>query len=536
MLRLSSNGLNARSFAALALVAAASACGDLPSAPPQATLGEVDAAAWRGQGHGHGGDDDDRHGHRHHHRGRYRDNDRCHATGRSGSATLTVTAIVGHDGITRLQVVSGSTRNPGEPMGDLSKVQIKAWSPVGTKVLNANYQRPGSGSSYEYLLPGIPAGSTFQVQANVRGIDGRRTDVVTVVVTSQRGPALSTSIQLPDEVPVGVPTVVTATVRETNGTVGVNTACVLYVDGVAVDRVDEVWVDAGDEVTCAFTHTFNTSGNHDVRVVLVNPTGDPGLLAPPPSASEGVSVVNPNLTPGWTASVMDRTVTTLSRYDLSWWMPNGSRKAYEQSNGESPRSQTINVSATLARATAFPLSNVALTVGSSAAGSFQSATWSGLVPAAPDAQGQSCVSEMIVDQGGHFTLCSTGTGAQGRTTFGYTRFAGTVTYHSAGFSRTWDNVTATETYWTWNENPETYAGGGQMRQLGTSVSIQMAVTDGTGPFQVSALVPLSSFNRLLSEVPYTCTQESLWWLEGGVQTVCEGRTEREAGWSGSAAG
>lgn len=524
MLRLSSHGPLARALAILAIAATAS-CGDLPVTPTdaRATVGEADPTEW--------------YGHRHLRRGKYRDSGhRCRATGRSGQATLTVTAIVGADGVTRLEVVSGSTRHPGEARGDLSRVQIRAWTPAGHKVLNANYQRPTSGSSYEYLLPGIPAGSVFQVQANVRGIDGRRTDVVTVVVTSKQGPALSTSIQLPDEAVVGVPTVITGSVRETNGFRGTATACVLYVDGVLVDRVDNVWVDAGDEVTCAFTHTFATAGVHDVRVTLVNPADDPGLLPPPPVATGQVNATNPNLVPGWTASVLDRTVTTNARYDLSWWKPDGSHKEYEQSTGESPRSQTITLNGTLARATAFPLASVRLTLGSDVAGTFQTAAWTGVAAAAPNAQGQSCASEMIVDQGAQFTLCSRGVGSSGSTTFGYTRFAGTVTYHSRGFSRTWDNVAATETYWTWNDSPETYAGGGQMRQLGTRVTLQLSVTDGVGPFQVNAAVPLTSFERLLSEVPYTCTEEALWWLEGGVQKVCEGRTERESGWSGSAAG
>lgn len=526
MLRLSSLGLNARTLGILAVFAATTAC-TTEAVSPVAPLAEAGAAApaeHRGGGNG---------GHRH--RGRYRDHRHDHGrrSNRSGSAVLSANAVLGADGITRLVVTSSSERNPDEPAGSMAKVQVKVYGPDGRKLFTKNFQGT-TGPVREIEFPGLPAGARFAVQAEVRNIDRNRTDVVCVTVASERGPALGTTIRLPDVVVVGVPTTITAIVRETNGDQGTNTACVLFVDGREVDRVDEVWVDAGDAVTCAFTYAFSTSGQHDVRVSLVNPEDSAGM-PPAPSSSGQVTAADPNRVPSWQATVLDRTVTTDIRYDLTWWNPNGSHKEYEQSTGESPRNQTVSMTGTLARATTFPLSRVQLVLSSNAGGVLQSQTWNGLTPSAPVA-GQSCVSELVPEQGGQFTLCSTGTGYTGSTTFGYTRFAGTVTYHSRGFNRVWDNLTGTETYWTWNDDPETYAGGGQMRQLGTSVGISLAITDNVGAYNVNAAVPLTSFSQLLSEVPYTCAQESPWWLEGGVQTVCEGRTERASGWSGSAAG
>jgi hypothetical protein len=521
MLRLSSHGPVARALAVLALFAAA-ACSDGTGSPTGTLAAD---AAGPSASHSAG----------HLNKGKYRDTSLPHATGRSGSASLSAHAVVGADGITRLRVTSGSIHYPGEARGELAKVQVKVFGPDGEKILTDNFPRLTRGATAEFLFPGLPAGARFQVQANVRGIDRNRTDVVTVTETSKRGPAFSTTIHLPDNVPVGVPTVITGTVRETNGQTGGTTDCVLYVDGVEVDRVRDVWVDAGDEVSCAFTYTFDRPGSYDVSVGLQSPDAVPGLLPPPPSSSGTVNAADPTPHPSWTASVNDRTVTTLSRYDLTWWKPDGSHKEYEQTTGESPRSQTISMTGGLDRATTFP-ATVRMSLSSDVAGTFQTVSWSGLTAGAPNASGQSCVGQIIVEQGGQFTLCSTGTGFEGSTTFGYTRFAGTVTYHSWGFSRTWDNVAGTETYWTWNDHPETYAGGGQMRRLGTSVGIQVGITDGAGAYEVNATVPLTAFDRMLSEVPYTCRDEPWWWLNGGVQTVCEGRTEREFGWSGSAAG
>jgi hypothetical protein len=523
MVRLSSIGHAHRVLAVLSLLAV-TACGDAAVSPTAGagdpSLAKLPLIAQASQLH----------------TGKYHDSSLPHATGRSGSARLAARALAGADGVTHLLVTTGSVDDPDHAPGELSKVQIKAWGPDGEKLFTENFQRFTTEGSYVFELYGLPAGSRIQVQANVRGIDRNRTDVVTITETVKLAAAFSTTIHLPPQVVVGVPTVITATVRETNGQVGGTTRCVLYVDGVVADYGNEVWVDAGGEVTCAFTTRFTTTGNHDVRVVLQSTDPTNTWNNTPPSSSGTVSAIIPNPNPTWQANVSDRTVTSTRRYDLHWWNPNGSHKEYEQSNSEAPRSQSISVSGTLARATVFPLASVQLAVSSNAAGTFQTASWAGLLAGLPDLSGQSCVNQMVPEQGGHFTLCSTGIGATGSTTFGYTRFAGTVTYHSRGFSRTWDGVAGTENYWTWNENPTTYAGGGQMRSLGTSVGIQISVGDGFGSFTINAAMPLTSFDNLLSEEPYTCRDESPYWLDGGVQTICEGFTERETGVTGHAAG
>lgn len=513
MVRLSSRGHSARAFAVLTLLAAAG-CSDTVVSPTADLRGTVAPSDGLLQGSSL-------------HRGRYRDSSRPNATGRSGSATLSARAVLDSLGVTHLLVTSGSIREAGI-RGELAKVQIKAWGPDGEPLFTQNHQRPTSGGQHEFLLQGVPAGSRIQVQANVRGVDRNRTDVVTVTETVKLDAQVSTTIIPPPDPRPDVPTVITSTIRETNGDVGTTVACVLYVNGVEVDRGDDVWVDAGDEVSCAFTYTFDP-GDYNVEVVLVD--GDGGRLA---SDDIDIEVEDFNPTPSWSATVMDRTVTTLARYDLNWWNPNGSHKEYEQTVGESPRSQTVAITATLARATTFPLAGVSLALSSNAMGTFQTASWAGLVGV--PVGGQTCADQLIPDNGGHFTLCSTGTGFSGSTTFGYTRFAGTVTYHSRGFSSTWDGIAGTLTYWTWNDNPTYFAAGGQMRDLGTSVGIQLGISDLVGSYSVSATVGITQFDNMLSEIPYACREESPWWLDGGVQTICEGRTEREFGWSGEASG
>ncbi|HEX6910889.1 MAG TPA: hypothetical protein VF142_10860, partial [Longimicrobium sp.] len=101
----------------------------------------------------------------HLHTGKYRDSSLPHATGRSGSATLGASAVLGADGVTRLQVTSGSIHHTG-PAGELAKVQVKAWGPDGERLLTDNFQRPTAGPTHTFEFAGLPAGTRFQVQAN----------------------------------------------------------------------------------------------------------------------------------------------------------------------------------------------------------------------------------------------------------------------------------------------------------------------------------------------------------------------------------
>lgn len=470
------------------------------------------------------------------HTGKYHDSSLPHATGRSGSARLAARAILGADGVTRLLVTTGSVDDPDRAPGELAKVQLKAYAPDGTHLFTQNFQRPTSGGSYEFAIPGLPQGARIDVQANVRGIDRNRTDVVEVSETVKVGAALGVTIDPPAQVITGVPTVITGTVRETNGKVGAYTSCVLVVDGVEVDRIDHVWVDAGDVVTCAFTHTFRDSGTHNVEMRLVTGPGDQSFVTNPPSDSGQVVAQTPNPSPTFSATVTDRTVAEERLYDETWWNPNGSNREFHQNNGEAARTQSFAMTGTLARAAAFPLVSVSVQVGSDA-GTWHSAQWSGLAAALPDLSGQSCVNQLSPENGAHFYLCSSGAGSTGSTAFGYTRFAGTVTYHSRAFHRQWDAVTSMETTYSWNNVSETYAGGGQMRPLGSSVSFSVTVTDGVGSIPVSGTVPLTAFDEgTVALAPYTCRDEMPYWLYGGVKTVCEGASKRTFGWSGQVAG
>jgi hypothetical protein len=504
-------------FRVLALLAAlaATGCGDDGVSPPAALDGAA-ASSHHLPGHLR--------------TGKYRDSGARPATGRSGSAVLSARAVLWRDGVVRLLVTTGDLDRPTAAPGELAKVQLRIFSPEGLLLSTANHNRLSSGGSHEFRLPGLVPGSRIEVQANVRGIDRNRTSVVTVTETVRLPGGLSAVLDPLARAVAGVPAVLSATVSETGGETGVYTSCTLRVEQVEVERIENVWVDAGDAVSCAFTHTFPSSGHFHVSVEVDGGPPGMGILAPPP-ASGMVEVVG--ATPGATshASVLDRTVATGARFDQSWLRPDGSGREYSRNTGEAPRTQTATLTGTLGRAAVLPLATVQLRL-SSTEGEWQTAAWSAVGDATTDGAGTSCVHRWVPEHGGHFYLCTTGA----TTTYAYTRFAGTVTYHSRGSIRTWEGVSSQATYWSWNDEYQTHAGGGQLRPLGEAVTIDLTIEDGQGRLGANVTVPVTRFEEPATGTPYTCRDEQPWWLDGGTMTTCESTTERVYGWRGEVTG
>jgi hypothetical protein len=215
-----------------------------------------------------------------------------HATGRSGSATLSARALLGRDGRTELEVTTGELGAATAP-GTISKLQLKLLDPDGVEQTTTNFTGLKGGGIFRTTLDGRAAGSLVRVQANVRGIDWTRTDVVTITERVNRRPDLAVvNVAAPGLVPVGMRLDVAATIRELNGDLGATGDCVLYVDGVRADQALGIWVAEGDGVDCLFSPVMNDPGQHSLEVRIENVVpGDWDLSNN--SASAQVLVQNP---------------------------------------------------------------------------------------------------------------------------------------------------------------------------------------------------------------------------------------------------
>ncbi|MBV9109030.1 MAG: hypothetical protein JO306_06465 [Gemmatimonadetes bacterium] len=460
---------------------------------------------------------------------KYHDGSAPHATGRSGSAHLEGLAVLGGDGVTRLTITTGDLDHLSTAPGQIVKAQLKAFGTDGGQLFVDNRNNLSGGGTQTFLLHGLTAGSRIQVQANVRGIDGRRNDVVTITESVKRAPALDVQVNLPGNATVGSPAVITATVTETNGDLGTRADCVLYVDGKPVDSASGIWVDAGGAVTCAFTYTFTDTGTHAVEV-RVNGLSAGGSLGANVGDGGSLNVGGGGAPATYTASVEDRSVTTASVLDYTWWKPDGSHKEYWDGDTTTARTQTISVQGTLGRAAVFPLASVDLSMESGGI-AWESEHWLSL-DAVADANGNLCVNRQVDEQGALFYVCN----GLGGATWSYTRFAGTVTYHSTGYANIFDGVAGTQNNYSWNNGYQEFSGGGQTRSFGPDVTVRVNITDLGGSVSVAPTITLSPFSGTLSVTPRTCSTDSPYWLDGGTQTTCNSGSQTEQGRRGSAQG
>lgn len=459
-------------------------------------------------------------------RSKYRDGGAPHATGRSGSATLVASAVIDANGVTHLTVVSGGLSDPGSGRGELEKVQVKGFALGGEKVFTQNHHRLNTGRA-TLQLGGLLPGDSVRVQANIKGIDRKRTDVVTVTALVRQAPSLRADLVLPREVPVGAPVLITATVSETGGDTGVRATCQLWVDGQLVDAAQEIWVDAGDAVTCAFTHTFTGAGDHEVEVRVI-PTGG-GVPVPPAKDDTSVVARTPN-TATFRATAEDRTVTTSSRLDYQWSNPvTGSHKTYESFESNAERTQTVSLTGALDREVSFPLLEASFAM-ESAGTAWHEEDWT-MLDALVGPDGRLCASRQVPQHAAVFYVCN----GAGSATFGYTRLAGTVTYHSDGFIRTFDGLAGTTDVYSWNDTWTTQPFA-QPKVWGQQVRIRVTVRDGAGAFGVTPVIDLADYAEPGPTEPYACTESSPYWLDGGILNMCTTRSVTVTGRKGEAEG
>lgn len=190
--------------------------------------------------------------------------------GRSGSATLSARVLLGRDNVGLLEISTGDLDEPAPP-GSIERAQVKVFDPSNGKLAETDNYHAGAGGYWSHAYPSVVRDQRVQVQANISGVDPRRTDVVTVDAFAKWRPDLHPGgVGAPAQALVRTPVSFVVPVHELNGDLGARADCVLYADGVAIDRSVGIWVDRGDVVTCLFRATFSTPGVKRVEARLEN--------------------------------------------------------------------------------------------------------------------------------------------------------------------------------------------------------------------------------------------------------------------------
>lgn len=421
------------------------------------------------------------------------------STGRAGSAVLTARALVGKGGETTVEVSTSTLDTAAPAHGNISRLQLKMVDDEGRLLDLQNHNGLNSGGRLQLLVGGLERGLTLQLQANIRGIDAQRTDVVTLRTPVRRRPDLKVQqLSAPESTSAGTPVMIAALVGEMNGDTGAEADCVLRVDGIEVDRAPGIWVDAASAVSCAFTHAFSSAGTHTLSVEAADIV--PGDDDPTNNqAAVSVQVVD------WRrfhheATVASGTSRTVSRLD-GWLTQSsgGSRKRSEWFNDYEHTSwqQTVQFRGELPTEVTFPLTLFSLT-HSSGGEALPPSAFEALLPEGS----YPCVSAVHPASGGNLTLCAHG----GRTHFTYTRYGGEVTYFSYRYQATWitDTRTGTTTFSDWSINSgDTWSWGSEWWTEGTSYDFDVQVFDGPTRYRATASVTLQPYEDRI-QTPYTC--------------------------------
>lgn len=433
---------------------------------------------------------------------RYRDTGAQPATGRSGSASLSVQAVIDGAGVTHIEVVSGTVAEPGTGAGTLGNVQLKVFvSDSADDALVTHFRQVGSGR-FNYQVMGPVRGTALQVQAGVGGIDGARTDMVTVRDTVVRAPDLRVTGFGPSNVHAGSPVIIAAFINEQNGDVGARADCVLYVDGAVADRANGIWVNAYDGVSCMFTQTFATPGQHQVEIRLENVS--PVDYNPSNNQETKTVTVVDASSFSFQASAYDRSGTSYSYVRRRWTEPDGSTAEDLREDDNTYGDQYASLYAWRPVGLALPVQ--ARLEQSSGGTTFHAATLTGL--GAAHTGGQYCERTWFPAVGAYFYLCTSGTGADGYSTFQYERVSGYVSYHSLNYSGRWDPA-GTPTY-VYSDRFD-YASGAPKPPYGSEYAWLVELTDASGqvyPTNPVAPLGLQSWDY---ETPLQCQVVDDWY-------------------------
>lgn len=462
---------------------------------------------------------------------KYKDTGQQPATGRSGSATLAARALYGKDGQTLVELTTNNFDDPRNGTNSIQKAQLKPFDNEGNFAYARNYAGIASNYFATYEA-GLAPGRQVQVQANITGADGSRTDVVTVVESVKVRPDLQIgSLTAPARTSVNSPTVISAVVRELNGTMGARADCVLYADGQPIDRAVGVWVDAAGTVSVVFSPRFATPGAKqlELRLENVNPVDyDEANNA----ASASIEVTGVADTMNYFAAFND--ATRFRNIKNSFTSRNAVTGAGFETGSESGSEgweQYVVLSGHVWRKLAFPMSiNATESVDGVPA---LSVSVSGITPMPPMTQnGRVYHHALAFDAAAsvnlHVTVEESAVPgvSYAKTSVVYTRSAGDVTYHSAEYYRVWDvadDGTLTDRY-VYNVNRTFSDVEGTRVPVGSQFSMTLTLTPAEGqPLSASPVIPLNT-QAHESAHPPTCREGS---VEGTPYRSCSQITTRE---------
>ena len=445
------------------------------------------------------------------------------AKGRAGSAALSARALRRKSGETDVELTTGDFDAPNSPAtGNISRVQVATTDARGRRQMVKEYADLAINGGYlAFTYAGLARGQGLSIDANVTGIDGARTDIVSAAPTVKLRPDLLVQrVAAPPKAVPGIPIVITGVIAELNQDVGARAACVLSVNGVEVDRADGIWVDAGGSVSCAFTHTFDIPGTVSVSVQAANVVPQE-YDSDNNAAAATIIVREPELFDWYFIVGADERTRRGSHYQDWSTRADGSvvyGRDYEHNYLTTEWNQFIQYDAELRHR--LDLSATRLSVTESTDGVLVRSFGLDQIASEPDG----CVNGYAgTERTVWIYVCGQMRIDGPLTVLMYVSLAGEVTYFSEGYDAQWhrsaDGTVTTDSSYSWN-----YAGGSHTvapAPWGSTYSVDLVLTSPDaiyhGPLTMAVQVYSTSNN-----IPWQCWESSGDW---GWERTCADLTD-----------
>ena len=437
----------------------------------------------------------------------YKDEGEKPAKARVGRTQFQARALLGKDGVTDLEVTTGSLDSSTTPPGYLSEVHVKAFRLDGTRQFDKEFEHLRSGGGYakfSFPLPVVARrtgdddeakkdtrlehGQLLKLKLEGKGLlsgDEGEAEAKLETTVLYRPDLAVTSLHYPGVARLKTAVDVTASVVELRRDVGAHADCILSVDGAPVDKAAGIWVDRNGAVSCHFAHIFTAAGKHTVSVAVENVT--PGDYDVDNNSLSGTIQIESLSLLAYFSSVTDLTNSSSFLRDL-FATPTSTVPDQHIASSTTLHTQTRMLTGTIPAAVNLPLKQVSYAdqsdgIALSSVSFTNVAADSSTALTDPTYDNVAIIARYDGRTGGWFKMSrySNATTGAGVTNVSWNFFGGDVTYHSEYYCQSVVGVfTCRSGSWTPNPSPPPF--GAQTLALGKSYGADVVIDDGT-PYQ-----------------------------------------------------
>ena len=419
---------------------------------------------------------------------KYKDTGVANATAVTAVASIEARALLNRDDTTDVEVTTGSFEGD-TPSGYVTKVKVGI--PTADGVEPVNFNHPES-PDFSGNISGVITGDVVSIDAQVRGLDNG-TDHAVANATVAKRPDLGVAFVLvPTFVVKGRVARVRTGVFESNGQLGARADVRLLIDGVEVDRAENIWVNAGGFVSVAFAPVLEAeNGTHDFTVVVehVNPGDWDEANNTRTEPARVYDVLDEFYS--WSATASEQEFSNYSYEKRSWREETRTENGVQQSfRFEGYILAAVDLNTLTATASGVsdnnPLFNIAATGFS--------------VRDVPAPRGTRCATsrgnpDIVICQNANTNLVEVDIN------YG----TGDATYRSWGWATRENPFGPTVPMFTWDTTTETHT---LQSRFGSTVALTYTLSDATNHWTAEPFLASLNASSSSSHLPYRCTFSS----------------------------